>query len=273
MRIVNLVVMITIIATSILIITESKGKLEANQDTTVPVIPINPIIPLLSDVRLSYSSFIGGSTYDKGNCITIDDNGYIWVVGASTSSNYPTAGFKGVDTSHNSLGLYDIVVSKFSPDGEDLILSTFVGGDGVDFPNDATVDHEGNLWIVGHTASTTFPVSPDALNSTHGSVDSIDPIFDGFICKLSGTTGALLYSTYLATNPISAIITSCAFDSNGNFWFTGCTNSSGFPTTSTAYDPDKTGLDWDIFLSKLSSDGTQLLYSTFFGGSEEDRVE
>jgi hypothetical protein len=256
--------MILIFLTSVLNITKSNSISET----------FNDIVPASGAITLTTSTFIGGNAYDHGSCIMIDEYGYRWIIGASTSSNYPTTGLiSTVDDTHNSPGYYDIVVSKFSTDGKDLLFSTFIGGDGTDVPLDTVFDSNGNIWIVGYTASHNFPTTSNALNATYGLADSIELIYDGFICKLSVITGTVVYATYLATNHGSTEIKSCAFDSNGDLWFTGDTNAYDYPTTSQAFDPDKSTIDDDIFLSKLSFDGSQLLYSTFFGGSNHDRVE
>lgn len=79
----------------------------------------------------------------------------------------------------------------------------------------------------------------------------------------------LIYSTY-----IGGSLDDCGYgiavDGSRNAYITGYTLSSGFPTTTGAYDNDFNGGDCDVFITKVNSTGTDLLYSTFLGGSGDE---
>jgi len=62
-----------------------------------------------------------------------------------------------------------------------------------------------------------------------------------------------------------------ALDGSKNAYITGYTYSSDFPTTTGAYDSNFNGGDYDVFIAKVNSTGTDLLYSTFLGGSGNER--
>jgi len=77
----------------------------------------------------------------------------------------------------------------------------------------------------------------------------------------------LLYSTFIGTSDYEVIKDIAVYD--GHIYITGYTSSSDFPTVS-AYDSIYSGGSYDIFVTKFSSDGSSLDYSTFIGGSDSD---
>lgn len=133
----------------------------------------------------------------------------------------------------------------------------------------ATYDPEGNLYGGGIINGMSYPVSEGAFQITFagGTVGSVMPCDIG-ISKFSSDGSSLLYSTYIggAQNdyPHSMIV-----DSEGNLYISGKTSSSDFPTTTGSYDPTHNGA-FDIFVLKLNANGTDLLASTYIGGSGND---
>jgi hypothetical protein len=144
-----------------------------------------------------------------------------------------------------------------------VAYSTYLGGNGYDYGTDVAADAAGNIYIAGYTFSVDFPTS-GGYDTTFSA-----PI-DGFITKLSTTTG-LLYSTYLGGSGTDAI-DALAVDALGNAYVTGNTLSLNFPTTANAFQSSFAGGDigGDAFVTKLSANGSGLLYSTYLGGSSYD---
>jgi hypothetical protein len=108
-----------------------------------------------------------------------------------------------------------------------------------------------------------FPTTPDAYDrSFNGGYNDI------FLSKLSSTGESLLYSTYLGGSGREG---SCgiAVDGSDNSIIAGGTSSVDFPTTSDAFSKSLNGSN-DVFIAKFNSTGTNLLYSTYLGGSESD---
>ncbi|MHA1210964.1 MAG: DUF7948 domain-containing protein [Candidatus Heimdallarchaeota archaeon] len=147
-----------------------------------------------------------------------------------------------------------------------LIYSTFIGGSGFDKVNDMILDDVGNIYIVGSTSSANFPTSAAAYNDTfYGPGDDI------IVLKLSADGSTLLYSTFIGGNGCDYGY-GLEIDTAGCAFISGCTDSINFPTVN-AYDETYNGKDvdcGDCFLLQLASDGSSIIYSTYFGGSGDD---
>jgi hypothetical protein len=153
-----------------------------------------------------------------------------------------------------------------------LTYSTFLGGGGIDVGYGVAMDTSG-AYLTGYTLSTDFPTDGpiDPGCGTDGNCDGF-LFYDAFVAKLNpavdGAPG-LIFSTYLggSDNDFGVRI---AVDANGASYVTGLARA-GFPTTPNAFQQTYGGPPGaDAFLSKLSADGSQLLYSTFLGGSGGD---
>lgn len=141
--------------------------------------------------------------------------------------------------------------------GSTLIFSTFLGGNLEEQGWALALDSAGNAYISGNTISTNFPTTPGPFDPTaNGSKDI-------FVSKLSNDGSTLLYSTYLGGGGYDNSW-SIAVDGGNNAYITGFTGSGNFPTTPNAYDTTLNGND--AFVTKLNTDGTALVYSTFLGG-------
>ncbi|TFH09747.1 MAG: hypothetical protein E4H14_03840 [Candidatus Thorarchaeota archaeon] len=218
------------------------------------------ILKLSSDgSTLLYSTFVGGSDSDYGSSIALDGSDNAYVTGYTTSSDFPiTSGAN--DTGYNSGG--DVIILKLSSDGSTLLYSTFVGGSALDFSYSLALDSSNNAYVTGYTTSSNFPTTSGANDTSHNSGDDV------FILKLSSDGSTLLYSTFVGGSSTDAGF-SITLDSSNNAYVTGYTTSIDFPTTLGAYDTSPNGVQ-DVFILKLSSDGSTLLYSTFVGGNNYD---
>ena len=205
------------------------------------------------------STYLGGANSDYGHSISIGPSGILYVTGYTNSSDFPTT-IDAYDTSYN--GNDDVFVSKLSGDLTSLLASTYLGGSDSDHANSITIDASGNVCVAGYTYSSDFPTTTEAYDISYNDSEDV------FLSKLSGDLTTLLASTYLGGSNYDNA-KSIAIDSNGNVYVTGYANSSGFPTTIDAYDTSYNG-NYDVFVTKLSGDLTNLLASTFLGGYEYD---
>jgi hypothetical protein len=206
---------------------------------------------------LSYSTFLGGTGYDGGYDITINEAGNAYVTGVTPGYGFPvTAG--AFDTTHN--GGQDVFVAKLNLTGSDLLYATFLGGSGGEQAWGVAVDNSGQTYVTGTTGSSDFPTTSGAFDVT------LDGEEDAFIAKFDLKGSDLLYATFLGGssrevgNDIAV---------SGDVFVTGYTESDDFPATAGAFDMTHNG-SVDAFVVKLNSAGIALEYATFLGGSDDD---
>ncbi len=216
-----------------------------------------------SDGTAYYSTFIGGEGDDAGGGIAADASGNAYVTGSTRSDGFPVAG-NAFQRSRS--GNIDAFVLKLDPLGDHLIYSTFLGGSAFDFGNGIAIDGSANAYVVGVTASSKFPVSGNAYQRSYQG----DPE-DIFVAKVNADGSQLLYSTFLGTHADDYAY-AIAVNGSGEAFISGETNSDQYPVTGDAQQKNRKG-GLDGVISKLSADGSQLLYSTFWGGSNDDGVE
>jgi hypothetical protein len=217
---------------------------------------------------LVYSTFIGGSDFDFGRAIAIDAAGNAYITGQTKSSNFPTTGGAfdrtfNIDTCPRcGIDQYDAFVTKLNATGSGLVYSTFLGGFDIDDGLAIAVDGSGNAYVTGETGSLNFPTTPGAFHTTRNGA------FDAFVTKLNATGSALVYSTYLGGSAVD-FGSRVAVDAGRNVYVMGSTSSADFPTTPGAFDTTANGA-FDVFVTKLNSAGSALIYSTYLGGTDFD---
>jgi hypothetical protein len=216
----------------------------------------NPNLPLVIDPELAYSTYLGGNYNEVGHGIAVDGSGNAYVTGYTYSTNFPTQNPYQTDQTN-----YDVFVTKLSPSGNSLVYSTYLGGDGTDEGYDIAVDDSGNAYITGGTYSTDFPTQ-NPYQTYQGSA----PYYDAFVTKLSSSGDSLIYSTYLGGNEDDRGY-GIAVDDSGNAYITGETSSTNFPTQNPYQTDPSPEPYYDAFVTKLSSSGDSLVYSTYLGGN------
>ncbi len=213
-------------------------------------------LPLIID-PLIYSTYLGGSGSETSFAMALDDDGNAYITGQVYSEDFPTSD-GAHDNSHN--GDKDIFVSKLNSDGTQLIYSTFIGGEGPDEGLGIAVDDDGYAYITGRSESVDFPTTTGAYDETHNG-DS-----DVIVLKLDPDGSDLVYSSYVGGDMYDVGYAGVAIDDDGNAYVAGHTNSPNFPTTPGAYDRSYYAAGWDGFSFKMNPDGSDLVYSTYFGG-------
>ena len=221
--------------------------------------------PLVIDPVLSYSTYLGGGGgYESGNDITVDAAGNAYVVGETWSPYFPTRNsLQPFNAGGNTTSPYDAFVTKLNPTGTALVYSTFLGGSDHDSGSDIVLDASGNVYLTGWTDSNDFPTAGNPFQSNGGGHN-----IDAFVTKLNATGSALLYSTYLGGRG-DDYGDGIAVDSVGNIYLTGDTTSPNFPTASPFQS--SFGGAIDSFVTKFNAAGSALLFSTFLGGSGNER--
>ena len=211
---------------------------------------------------LVYSTYLGGSDWDSGFGAGLDGAANLYVTGSTWSSDFPTT--TGA-LQENIGGLHDAFVAKLNAAGSALIYSTYLGGTYGDSPAFGIgVDTDGNAYVAGGTDSADFPITENAVQSSHAGGS-----WDAFVAKLNATGVALIYSTYLGGSGRDHAF-GFTVDALGNAYVMGDTNSVDFPVTEDSCQPVYGGGDLDAFVAKLNTAGSALLYSTYLGGDQYD---
>lgn len=216
-------------------------------------------IPLIIDPILTYATYLGGSLTEDARGIAVDTRGCAYVTGFSTSIDFPVTpgAFQTILS-----GVQDAIVSKFSSDGASLIYSTYLGGSGSDTANSISLDTQDCAYVAGGTRSTDFPITPGAFQTTAGYI---------FVTKLAPDGRSLIYSTYLGGTD-SGNSYGIEVDSQGHAHVAGYTQDTNFPITPGAFQTTNLGLNSSGFITKFSTDGGSLIYSTFLGGTGQDII-
>lgn len=163
----------------------------------------------------------------------------------------------------NSVSNTDAFALKLDPSGSKILYSTYLGGSGADLGQGIAVDNAGRAYIAGYTSSFDFPIA-NALQPRPGG------LFDAFVSVLDPTGARLSWSTYLggADNDHGGSI---AVDPRGDVHLAGWTISPDFPLRQPAQARFAgNSASADAFAAKLKSDGSDLIFSTYFGGSGGD---
>ncbi|MBV9505876.1 MAG: SBBP repeat-containing protein, partial [Acidobacteriia bacterium] len=238
-----------------------------------------------------FVTYFGGSLDDLAQAIAVDAGGNLYIGGNTISRDFPTTPsayqrtYAGSEADQGpyinpfySLG--DGFVAKFDPTGK-LIFSTLFGGTGDDSITAIAVDAGGNIAATGATTTRNFIATAGAFQrnykgpTSYASINIDQIIGDAFLLKFNSSGSSVLVFTYLGGQGDDGG-TAIALDAAGNFVLAGFTNSPDFPVTADAAQSKFGGTQdqkqplGDAFLAKVSADGTQLLYSTYLGGNDDD---
>ena len=221
------------------------------------------VIKIKSDsLSLIYSTYIGHNDVDKAYDIEVDNEQNSYITGYSWSNDFPTTN----GSYQKSKNYYcDIFIFKLNKNGTDCIYSTFIGGNGWDSSWKIVLDDEKNAIITGNTNSDIdLPLSNAYDAGFNGGIKDI------FLCKLNFDGSIIIFSTYIggSNEDYASDIT---LDIYGDIYLTGATGSySDFPLSSNCYDYSYNGGIRDVFMIKMKSDGSDLIYSTYIGGDSEE---
>jgi len=222
----------------------------------------DPNYELIIDPFLA-STFIGDGGNDWGNDIAVDEAGNVFLTGYSWSDNFPTTA-GSYDDGFN--GVKEAYVAKLTNDLSTVLVSTFIGGSSWDSGEAIAVDASGEVIIVGGTGSADFPAAGNAYDPAYNGGSN-----DVFVCKLDNDLSTLIASTFIG-GAADDYGYGLALDPAGNVFVTGRTESDNYPANG-GYDNVFNGGFEDVFLSKLNNGLTNLLASTYLGGSTDEGAD
>jgi beta-propeller repeat-containing protein/ASPM-SPD-2-Hydin domain-containing protein/centrosomal CEP192-like protein len=246
--------------------------------TDVFIAKINAKAPGASS--LVYSTYLGGSGSDFGRGIAIDAIGGVYIVGDTNSTNFPVTpgafqpACKGPCTQN-------AFVAKIDSSGSSLLYSSYLGGSSFDLAFSVGLDSSNRMYLTGSTTSSDFPTTPGAFQTSYGGGSQFfGDAYLAVVNPVGNGASDLNYSTYIGGSG-QELAWGLAVDNLGFAYVTGGTVSTNFPITASAFQPTFAGtgglgLGGDGFLVKLNPAGLgsrDLLYSTYFGGSGDERGE
>lgn len=210
---------------------------------------------------LGFSTYLSHTDkYASGFDIYTDSEGFTYVSGNTRDKNFPAT--EGAFQTELK-GSADVFIVKYTPEGE-IVFATLIGGTKREHHSGITVDDAGYIYIAGGTHSADFPVTEGSYDTSFNGEGTWAG--DVFVTKLNPTGTDIIFSTFIGGEVEETVGTEgIKLDSKGNIIIVGTTRSHDFPLTKGVIDKETTQMHG--FVSKLSSDGKNLLFSTFFGSS------
>jgi gliding motility-associated-like protein len=270
---------------------------------------------LVIDPILVFATYAGSVTDNFGMTATYGYDGTAYSGGMIYGNAYPTPDNSAYDVNSNftlatnpTYGITDAFVSKFSPDGTQMIWTTFLGGgdanQGTETAHSMICDQNNNLYLYGSTSSIDFPIVGGYQNTHAGGSPNSNHYFNGvyftnqgtdiYVAKISSNGQDLLASTYMGgslNDGVNSKVSSgtynsvAAYDSltsnygdqfrgeimldpQGNCLVASCSRSVDFPVLN-AFQPTNAGMQ-DGVIFKLSNDLSSLQWSSYYGGANND---
>jgi len=255
-------------------------------------------IPLIIDPVLIFGSYSGSSADNFGMTATYGSDGSLFAGGTTFNVGYPTT-VGAYDTTFAgtpAFGISDIAISRYTPDGDNLIYSTYLGGVEAETVHSLIATDNNELYLYGVTGSIDFPVLTNAYDTTFGGGPTLQfpsngTVFnigtDIYVTKLDATGSNLLASTYIGgtandgvNHTVNQVYDSLMnnygdqyrgeimLDKNENCYITSSTKSTDFPTPN-GFDNTLNGHQ-DGVVFKFNTDLTNLLWGTYLGGDNAD---
>ncbi|WP_341740029.1 SBBP repeat-containing protein, partial [Microcoleus sp. CAWBG640] len=194
----------------------------------------------------AYATYLGGFGNEVGHDIAVDSSGNAYVLGRTTSTEFPTK--NAVQATYGG-GANDAFVIKLGPLGNNAIYSTYLGGSGDDRGYRIAVDSGNNVYVTGETTSTNFPTK-NAIQSVSGGGK------DAFVTSINSSGSAFVDSTYLGGSGDDNG-NGIAVDTSGAVYVAGSSASTNFPTANPLQAANGGG-DFDAFITKIIPGGPQV---------------
>lgn len=212
---------------------------------------------------VQWTTRLAGSGLDTPGGIALDSHGDVYVAGRTLSSDFPTR-----NAMQPALhGQADAFITKLASADGSLVFSTFFGGSNDERGNDVAVNGAGEVYFVGSTVSRDIPL----VNPLQGELADFNGLlYDVYVARISADGQSVLYGTYLGGN-FTDFGDGIGLDGAGNIYVSGRTESDDWRVVNAA-QPVFAGGGRDLFVARISADGSTLDYSTFLGGEDLELV-
>ncbi|MBN8837800.1 MAG: PKD domain-containing protein [Sphingobacteriia bacterium] len=253
---------------------------------------------LVIDPQFVFCSFSGSSADNWGFTATYDNGGNFYLGGIVFGSGFPVSNgafqtnFAGGSNTGEGKS-FDIGIIKLDPGGVNRLFATYIGGSsGNEYPHSLVCDANNNLILSGRTSSSDYP---GTLKGPGGGLDIILSKFSSDGSALTGSLriggkgddGVNIKNKYPTNTQgfVGAVSTRRNYgddsrsevivDNAGNIYLASCTQSTDFPTTANAFQtsnggPNASGRTQDGVFIKTDPSLTNLICSTYLGGSDDD---
>jgi muconolactone delta-isomerase len=222
------------------------------------------------------STYLGGSKDDSAYALAIHPTtGEIYVAGMTKSKDFPqTAGGAQEWCSKWVINLmkscYDVFVARLNKDLTQILQSTYLGGSDEDYATALAIHPKtGEVYVAGETRSKNFPKTTGGAQAVYGGGYRYYK-GDAFVARLNKELTQILQSTYLGGSSRDYAIALAIHPKTGEVYVAGATESKDFPKTTGGAQRKYSGSGEDAFVARLNSDLTQILQSTYLGGSDND---
>lgn len=206
--------------------------------------------------QIQWATYIGGSYDDSGLSLGVDSQDNIIFTGWTFSPDIPVP--NGLYTHHS--GDADIYLAKLRPNGREILWGTYIGGNGNDQGRSIALDSNDNIILGGFSNSMDIPLINSIYNILNG-------ILDMYIAKINSEGNMIYWSTYIGGSK-EDLLRKVVIDNEDNIILGGFTNSHDIPVIN--------GLGnmyrgyFDTYIAKLNPSGTEILWSNYIGGSDND---
>lgn len=230
-----------------------------------------------TDYTYDYSTYLGGSAFDRAQGVYVDDQGFVYLGGNTNSGDFPTTPGAFDTTKNGPSGNVndagDGFVAKLSPDGV-LLWSTLLGGTRRDQVYGVRADSQGNVYAVGSTGSSDLlfeaPPGTPGFDQTFNGPTQTNGYGDIFVVKLTADGAGVVYWTYVGGSSPDMSRGSMTLNADGSLYVTGVSRSTDFPIPPAMTPPAYQGLKAageDVIVFRLSADGQLIEKATYLGGS------
>jgi len=238
----------------------------------------DPSLPIVIDPILQ-STYLGGSENDSAYALAIHPTtGEIYVAGVTKSKDFPqTAG--GAQEWCNKWVIYlikscyDVFVARLNKDLTQILQSTYLGGSDEDYVTALAIHPKtGEVYVAGETKSKNFPKTTGGAQAVYGGGYRYYK-GDAFVARLNKELTQILQSTYLGGSSRDYATALAIHPKTGEVYVAGVTESKDFPKTTGGAQRKYSGRGKDAFVARLNKELTQILQSTYLGGSSNDNAK